>query len=64
MKNFNYYLESYEKIQEFYNDLCEDLDIQSHPKKGILFKIAWKWGNRGGLESVYEIAKELATLIK
>lgn len=49
---------------EFKRDVCEELDITSHPKRDMLFDMAYQRGHSDGLRAVYSEASELVELLR
>lgn len=50
-------------LDEFKNDLFEELGITENPKRDILFAKAWENGHSSGLYEVYSISNDLVELI-
>jgi hypothetical protein len=50
-------------LAKFKTDLFEDLGIQDHPKKELLYSKAWERGHAHGFAEVYNHACDLAELI-
>ncbi len=53
-----------EKEAAFKAQLFKDLGIEDHPKKDILYRIAWEWGHAYGLHEVRTYAEDLVELIR
>lgn len=53
-----------DRMNEFENDLYEDLDIVDNPKRKKLFNKAWEMGHAYGFGEVYNMACDLVELIK
>lgn len=53
-----------EAEEKFKRDLFKELGIENHPKKDILYRIAWEWGHAYGLGEVKIYAEDLVELIK
>lgn len=49
---------------EFKRDVCEDLDIANHPKRDMLWDMAWQRGHSDGQQAVYDEASELVELLR
>jgi len=47
----------------FKQDAFEELAIEKHPKKDILWSIAWERGHDGGLQNVWAEVQELSELL-
>lgn len=63
-EHFNrYHLEGNVLYEEFVNDLCKDLGIESNPKKGLLLSKAYDIGHSSGYSGIYNAALDLVDLI-
>ena len=49
--------------EEFKRDLFEELGIENHPKRQLLFEKAWERGHSSGYSEVYNVALDLVDLI-
>ena len=59
-----YNIEENNKLIEFKKDLEEDFGFENHPKKDILYNIAWEDGHSNGFYEVYLEYEKLSELIK
>lgn len=50
--------------EEFKKDLFEELKIENHPKKEVLFRLAWEFGHAYGYSSVFYFAEEMVELLQ
>lgn len=49
---------------EFKRDVCEELDIANHPKRDMLYDMAYARGHSDGRQAVYDEACELVELLR
>lgn len=56
--------EEAEKEEAFKLQLFKDLGIENHPKRDILYRIAWEWGHAYGLGEVKIYAEDLVELLR
>lgn len=50
--------------ESFKRDLFAELDIASHPKREVLYEIAWSLGHAYGYAEVFSIASQLEPLLR
>lgn len=53
-----------EEEEAFKAKLFKELDIEEHPKKDVLYRIAWDLGHAYGFDEVRSYAQDLVELIK
>lgn len=53
-----------DRMEEFKNDLFEELGITNNPKREKLFNKAWEHGHAYGFYEVYNVACDLVELIE
>ena len=59
------YKEELRKIEErFKQDAFEELDLQNHPKKEVLYRYAYDRGHSGGYGDIFSELEDIVLLLK